>query len=49
MPASAVLEAHEDCATPIVAIYPTRKHLAPKVRLFIDHLVEAERESLTST
>lgn len=44
-----VLEAHEGGATPIVAIYPTRKHLAPRVRLFIDHLVEAEREFLTST
>jgi DNA-binding transcriptional LysR family regulator len=27
--------------TPIRAIYPTRRHLTPKVRLFIDRLVEA--------
>jgi DNA-binding transcriptional LysR family regulator len=33
------LEANEPDPVPIVALYPTRKYLAPKVRLFIDSLV----------
>ena len=28
----------------VYAVYPTRKHLAPRVRLLIDYLVEAARE-----
>lgn len=28
-------------ALPIRAIYPTRRHLTPKLRLFIDELIEA--------
>jgi DNA-binding transcriptional LysR family regulator len=27
----------------IYAVYPTRKHVLPKVRLLIDHLAEAFR------
>jgi DNA-binding transcriptional LysR family regulator len=34
-----LLEAHEPDPVPIVALYPTRKYLAPKVRLFMDDLV----------
>ena len=26
--------------SPIYAVYPTRKHLSAKVRLFVDYLVE---------
>ncbi len=36
-----VLESKEPDPVPIFAVYPTRKHLAPKVRLFIDCLVSA--------
>lgn len=34
-----LLERHEPDPVPIVALYPTRKYLAPKVRLLIDSLV----------
>ncbi|CAM4225076.1 LysR substrate-binding domain-containing protein [Bordetella muralis] len=34
-----ILEAHEPEPTPIVAIYPSRRLLPPKVRLFVDALV----------
>ncbi|CAG4897262.1 LysR family transcriptional regulator [Paraburkholderia saeva] len=36
-----LLEAFSPPGLPIRAIYPTRRHLTPKVRLFIDSLVEA--------
>ncbi|HVJ16382.1 MAG TPA: LysR family transcriptional regulator [Polyangiaceae bacterium] len=43
-----VLEGNEPDPAPIVAIYPTRKHLAPKVRLLIDRLVQAYRDAPAS-
>ncbi|MDC8744739.1 LysR family transcriptional regulator [Xanthomonas campestris] len=36
-----VLAAFADEAEPIRVIYPSKRHLSPKVRLFIDQLVEA--------
>jgi DNA-binding transcriptional LysR family regulator len=44
-----VLAGSEHDPVPIVAVYPTRKHLAPKVRLFIDRLVQAYRDAPTRT
>ncbi|PCC67212.1 DNA-binding transcriptional regulator, LysR family [Nannocystis exedens] len=44
-----VLAGSEHDSVPIVAVYPTRKHLAPKVRLFIDRLVQAYRDAPVST
>ena len=35
-----VLTAHEPSPVPIVALYPTRKYLASKVRLFLDEISE---------
>lgn len=37
-----ILEASEPDPIPIVAVYPTRKYLAPRVRLFIDSLVSSK-------
>lgn len=37
-----VLEANEPEPLPIFAVYPTRKHLASRVRSFIDSLIGAE-------
>ena len=31
---------YRDVTVPINAIYPTRRHLSPKVRAFVDFLVE---------
>jgi DNA-binding transcriptional LysR family regulator len=36
-----LLEDHAGEGTPIRAIYPTRRHLSPRVRFFIDRLVDA--------
>lgn len=36
-----LLQSFAAAALPIRAIYPTRRHLMPKVRLFIDCLIEA--------
>jgi DNA-binding transcriptional LysR family regulator len=35
-----LLQDFEPPATPIYAVYPSRKHLSAKVRLFVDFLVE---------
>ncbi|RYE81613.1 MAG: LysR family transcriptional regulator [Myxococcales bacterium] len=43
-----ILEAHEREPAPLFAIYPTRKHLASRVRLFIDRLVSAEQATAVS-
>lgn len=32
---------HKDLDVPIIAVYPERRHLSPKVRVFIDYIAEA--------
>lgn len=36
-----LLQDYEPAPVPIYAVYPSRKHLSAKVRLFVDHLVDA--------
>lgn len=36
-----LLAEHAEAAEPIRVIYPSKRHLSPKIRLFIDRLVEA--------
>jgi DNA-binding transcriptional LysR family regulator len=36
----ALLSGYSPPPSPIYALYPTRKHLSAKVRLFVDYLVE---------
>ncbi|MEO7245347.1 MAG: LysR substrate-binding domain-containing protein [Rubrivivax sp.] len=39
-----VLPEYLSIALGVYAVYPTRKHLSPKVRLLIDYLVESARQ-----
>jgi len=36
-----LLAGYAEAAEPIRVIYPSKRHLSPKIRLFIDKLVEA--------
>jgi len=40
-----VLESFEAPALPIYAVYPSRKHLSAKVRLFVEFLLERFSQS----
>jgi DNA-binding transcriptional LysR family regulator len=40
-----LLQAFEPAPLPIYAVYPSRKHLSAKVRLFVDFLVESFADS----